>query len=150
MQGSELTTIIKRYPSVLKHFVGVFSINTVPSLRVGDFAIFNQDLAENKGFHWLAVIRPKKNVVECFDSLGLNHEKQTLIKNYLVFDSFVTTVKYNETQFQPSESSNCGLYAVYFVINRVMNLDLSFTKFLNLYFNLNTLANEKKVIGFFS
>lgn len=149
MQSSEFDNLFKRYPCIYKHFKGVCSIDTIPKLKLHEFVIFNEDFSYGKGTHWLTLCNSKKTVLECFDSLGLDLKKQELLRHYLKVDKPIVYVKFNETEFQPKDSSNCGLYAAYFAINRLLNLDLSLNKFFEFYFSLDAEVNEGKVLNFF-
>lgn len=149
MFGHELKAIISEYESIQKNFLGVFSIDTLPkNIPLHHFLFCNEDLAHNHGKHWLCFVRPSKKTVECFDSLSINPEKYQLLRKYCHFKN-VKEIKFNQTQFQPSSSQSCGLYALYFAINRMHNLDLSFKTFLNDFFKCDHEANERKVTKFF-
>lgn len=150
MQGSDIIEVIKKYPAISINFKGIFSIDNLPKdIPTKHFIIFNEDLAENKGIHWLALIKPKNNCLECFDSLGLDTRKQDLILKYHRFKN-VKQIKFNETRFQPLTSDKCGLFTLYFCINRLMNLDLSFRKFLEDFFSNEDKENEINVKAFFN
>lgn len=150
MLGSEISAKIESYPCVKNNFKGIFAIDTIPSnLKVHDFIIFNLDLSNEKGSHRLVLFKKSNSVFECFDSLGFNPEKQALFAKYNKSKSS-KILKFNETVFQPIQSVNCGLYAIYFSINRLLNLDLSYKNVLSEYFTLNTEQNDKIVKDFFT
>ena len=57
-------------------------------------------------------------------------------------------IVFNESAFQDSESDTCGKFALYFAIERMHNLDLSFEEILHDLFEINISHNEEKVKKF--
>ena len=55
---------------------------------------------------------------------------------------------YNEGSFQDANSDTCGKFVLYFAIERMHNLDLTFEEFLEDLFEINNLKNEEKVKKF--
>lgn len=55
---------------------------------------------------------------------------------------------YNECSFQDSNSDTCGKFVLYFAIERMHNLDLTFEEILEDLFEINNLKNEEKVKKF--
>jgi len=150
MLGCELVEKINEYCSIKHSFKGVYSINTLPKyFKKREFLFCNEDLSQNPGTHWLCFLKINQNSFECFDSLGVNENKINLFKKYLKFQKKFS-LKFNETKFQHDESNNCGLFVLYFAINRMHNLDLSFKEFLTEYFSDDYFENEKKLKDFFS
>ena len=41
----------------------------------------------------------------------------------------IKTITYNESSFQTDNSDSCGLFVIYFIWQRMFNLDLNFTRF---------------------
>lgn len=149
MLSSEIAELISKYPCVQSSFSGVFAIDTIPNnIPINHFIIFNQDFSTNYGIHWLTLIRTKKYVLECFDSLGLNTDKQSLLTKHNSFTG-IKFIKFNETEFQSTKSNNCGLFAVYFAINRLLNKDLSLKVFLSEYFTTDVDKNDHIIKSFF-
>ena len=121
--------------------------DTLPkTIRLRQFCFCNTDTQSGKGKHWLCFIRSHKNYIELFDSLGINSEKNLLIKNYCKFN--VKEIVFNESQFQESTTNSCGLYVLYFAIERMHNLDMSFEEILEEIFESNLKDNEQKVKQF--
>lgn len=81
-----------------------------------------------------------------FDSLGVDSEKKIMVENFCKFST--KEIIFNETAFQESESDTCGLFALYFAIERMHNLDLSFEEILHDLFKTDKSHNEKKVQEF--
>jgi hypothetical protein len=55
---------------------------------------------------------------------------------------------YNESQFQNIDSNTCGLFVLYFAIQRMHNLDLNFEEILEEIFDKDLLKNEQTVKTF--
>ena len=60
----------------------------------------------------------------------------------------IKTIKYNETSFQSDNSESCGLFVIYFIWQRMFNLDLSFDQILEESFSADNGLNELKVKEF--
>ena len=60
----------------------------------------------------------------------------------------IEQIKFNVTQVQSSESDTCGLFVLYFLIQRYHNKDLSFNEFMNEIFVFSQSENEKLVNTF--
>lgn len=148
MQSSQLIEIIESFPSIKKSFNGVFSLNTIPKrLKSKSFLISNTQNDTEPGQHWFCIIKIKPNKYEYFDSLGVNEKKLELLIHSNIF-SKNSQVLFNETQFQNSTSISCGLFVLYFIINRLHNLDLSFSDLLNEIFVTDCEKNETLVNDF--
>jgi hypothetical protein len=146
MQGSEFNDYINHFPLFKNHFKGVFAIDTLPK-RLGfrKFLICNTDLHTGEGKHWISFFQTEKTTIEVFDSLGIDHSKKELLKTHCKFNNQLI---FNLTPFQDSESSSCGLFALYFCIERMFNLDLDFDDILEMIFVTDTKQNEKVVSEF--
>jgi hypothetical protein len=148
MQGFEFQKYFDCLPYIKKHFCGVFSINTLPKqIKYRQFCICNTDTSEGSGQHWFCFVRNSKSEIECFDSLGINEEKKQLLRKYCVFRG-IKEINFNQTTFQNSETDTCGLFTIYFIVERMFNLDLTFEEVLEEIFDENTLINEEKVSKF--
>jgi hypothetical protein len=55
---------------------------------------------------------------------------------------------FNETAFQNIDTASCGLFVLYFLFERMHNLDLSFDDIIEEIFEEDTNANEEKVKTF--
>jgi hypothetical protein len=62
------------------------------------------------------MLRNSKESIETFDSLGIDYDKESMLKQYCKFK--VKNLIVNETPFQSLQTDSCGLYCVYFIINR--------------------------------
>ena len=149
MQAVEFDQYFNYYPFLKNQFVGVFAIDKLPkSLKIKKFCICNTDFSSGTGKHWFVLIRTSKNIVECFDSLGVSSEKRLLIEKYCHFRG-ISELLYNETQFQQSDTNTCGLFCLYYIFERMHNLDLSFNELLEEIFDgQNKVLNETSVNEF--
>jgi hypothetical protein len=146
MQGSEFYEYINLFPEFKKHFKGVFSIDTLPkSLGYRKFLICNTDFQSGDGKHWLCFFQTEKNAIEVFDSLGIDNNNKHLLSIYC---KFKPQLYFNTTPFQDNNSSSCGLFVLYFFIERLFNLDLELDEFLELIFEEDKQKNEKIVHDF--
>lgn len=148
MNGSHLHQFLVTFPNVYAFFKGIFYIDKIPIyLRNHCFIICNTDTNEGPGKHWILFIK-RKNIVECFDSLGIDNEKKALLEKYCKF-KYATEIIYNETQYQPIDSISCGKFVLYFLMERYYNPDLDFEELLSECFSSDLKQNEIDVMEFF-
>lgn len=83
------------------------------------------------------------DVCEVFDSLGCD---PNFIKSSL--PKYCKFVEYNSSAVQSKTSKLCGEFCLFFIQNRLLNLDLHFEEVCNLLFCDNCEKNEKSVIDF--
>lgn len=145
MDGSEFIQYFEKLPFLMAHFLGVYSIDTMPRrMPVKSFFITNLSKSIEPGTHWCAIIKPCKGHLEIFDSLSF---RPHLILPYLNFREKLS-LECNETQVQSNESILCGKFVITFCVERMLNLDLSFQMLLDDIFEINKEANEKIVTDF--
>ena len=125
---------------------GYFSDTLPKTIKYRHFCICNTDVKSGEGKHWICFVRNHKNNVELFDSLGVDSEKSLLLKKYCKFR--VNKLVFNETAFQDRTSDTCGKFVLYFAIERMHNLDLSFEDLLHELFDDQISKNEEKVKTF--
>ena len=148
MLSPDIIQFFEHFHELNKYFLGVFSIDTLPKkIPLNHFLICNTDTSDGPGVHWFALFRSTKDNIECFDSLGVNPEKQETLraKNFLG----VKKLKFNESQIQPNNSVLCGQYSIYFLFERLHNLDYKFHELINELFSDDLEANQKTVECFF-
>lgn len=144
MQTDEFSVFIDKFPCLKKHFLGVFALNQIPkSMLHRSFLIFNKDPDYLNGSHWIALVRLDGSDYQIFDSLGCDFD---FVKKFLKFKNAKFT--FNTQAFQSTESNTCGLFCLYWIVHRMMSVDLSFNELLLEIFEINTTENEKKVIDF--
>ena len=125
MLGSEFIEFFNKLPVLMPHFNGVYSIDRIPHrMKPRTFSIINLDPKNKPGSHWFVMVKPELGKLEIFDSLGAG-SKIGLIKENLKFRTNQSIV-YNDTPFQMADSHSCGLFAIYFAVERMFNLDLPF------------------------
>lgn len=140
-----LSTEFSIYFRDLKDFyLGCFSSDNYPKdLKPYEFFVVNKDSSSEKGSHWMLVILSEKEI-EFFDSCGAS---ELFVKQFLKFKNKIVCV-YNTTPVQPTNSTSCGEFCIYFVYKRLLNKDQSFSKVLNRIFNLDQEKNNRKVLEF--
>jgi hypothetical protein len=145
MEGSEFLIYFQNLPLLMPHFLGVYSIDTMPRrMKVRSFFITNLSKSHNEGTHWIAVIKPRKGHLEIFDSLSFRPD---LVMPYLNFTENLK-IDYNQSELQSNNSILCGKFVITFCVERMMNLDLSFNMLLDDVFLLNKESNDKIVTDF--
>ena len=85
-----------------------------------------------------------RNQIEIFDSLGIDLTKLNTLKLFCKFCG-VKNMQYNETSFQDQNSNSCGFFVIYYIWQRMYNLDLSFDEILELSFEKEIHLNENIV-----
>ena len=88
---------------------------------------------------------PIDGALEIFDSLGINEQKEQLYLKYLPYQEIFQA---NVTPLQRSDSDTCGSFVAFFIVNRFFEAELSFTEFLQIFFNKNTDKNEHSIEHF--
>lgn len=95
------------------------------------------------GQHWFVIFRPSSDVIEVFDSLG--SDAKSIKSKQLPFKA---VYEFNETALQNPASSLCGQFCIYFIVNRLYELDSELNEVVNDIFVKNTEENEKAVRDF--
>lgn len=147
MQGTELKEFVSKFPSLKNHFLGVFSINTLPNTFKNRTFLFCNTAKDNEpGEHWICLANIN-NQPEVFDSLGVDKAKLNLIENHWKIKQ-IKSLKFNSSPVQHKSSISCGPFVLYFAIQRLHNIDLGFTTLLNEIFTDNIDLNEHQVKTF--
>ena len=120
-----------------KRFNGVFSINNLPKLKKGAYAI-NLDHSKNTGTHWV-VLFVKEDEVIYFDSFGVEQIPEEIIKSIKN-----KSIKSNIFRIQDYSSIMCGYFCILFIEFMLKNKSL--TDFTNLFSPWNFLKNDE-IIG---
>lgn len=130
----------------MTHWLGVRPLDKIPrKFPPKKFLIVNLSPSFHPGSHWIVLCRPHKDRMELFNSLG----SQTIddLKPHLNF-TFKSKISFNNSPLQLDSSSSCGLYCIYFVIHRFLNLDQDFDEVLEDSFAPSLHENENKVSNF--
>jgi len=151
MESSAFLPIFLNFsPVISKKYKGTFSADNSPSrLKVNEFFIINTDISTGFGIHWLCVLKVSTKKLEIFNSLGSSNEARKLYEKIGLRIPGISIIRFNSTQVQSSETQTCGLFCVFFLIQRIHNMDLSFDEFLNDIFDEDVNSNEHKVTSFY-
>jgi len=148
MFSSEFRKIFDSYPHIQNLYLGNFSADRLPKkLQTNQFAIINTAISPQVG-HWYCLFKYLPSSLEVFDSLGIDNSKKQFILDNFKFRG-IREVEFNTTQFQKNDSDTCGKFVLYFIINRLYNLDHSFKDILNEIFENDQNLNETKVENFY-
>lgn len=146
MQTSDFNVVFQRLPHVHRKFLGAFALDLIPAnLKINDCLIFNLDKSYQRGSHWLGLLCSGPGFYEIFDSQGNSVENLSKILNVPIEN---ITLNHNAVQLPTTNS--CGLFAAYFLIHRLMNLDYDFSELLDEIFDTNKNYNEYLVADFFN
>ena len=147
LRGFEFHELFKKVPIVLHYYLKVCSLDEIPtSLKVRQFVVVNLSTKIEPGTHWIVIFRSGKHVYEIFNSLGFSD--LDILEPYFRPKGTLDLI-YNEQQFQPNTSTNCGLYCVYLAIHRVLCYDEPFVHVLDQVFSSeNTNVNETRCVNF--
>lgn len=150
MLSNEFEEIFRHYPNINAVYIGTFSADRLPRrLKNCQFAIINTDLSTNEGIHWYVALRYNSKLLEVFDSLSIDNEKKVFLKNNLKLPG-VQEIEFNTTQFQKNDSVSCGKHCIYFIINRLYNMDHSFKRLLSEIYSDDLSENERRVEEFYA
>ena len=148
MLSNEFYEKLQNFPLLLSKFDGIFSSDTIPKkVKKDHFAICNTDVSSGPGQHWYCYVKVDRQTIECFDSLGITEEKKIFLQRKLCF-SGISKINFNVSSVQSSSSNSCGLFVLFFLIQRYYNRDISFDDLLNIIFVESTSENEKIVAEF--
>ena len=126
-----------------KSFQGVFAANELsPPLSLLASYIVNTDPRSQPGKHWVAIYIDKNRHGEYFDSFGNKPNK--MIYNFL--QRVCKSISYNKRCIQNEKSISCGVFCIYFLLqrNKLCSMSTSLKSM-----SSDTLLNEIKLIKFF-
>jgi hypothetical protein len=145
MEGTQFQKYFEKIPQILPHFLGVFSIDRMPvRMKIRTFFICNLSKHSEAGSHWIVIFKTDINKIEVFDSLGV---KIDYVTSFFKFKTKIS-VEFNETSFQSETTASCGYFCIYFSIERIFNLSMTFEHLLEDIFSENKSINEEKVLDF--
>ena len=135
-----------QYPEVHTYLRGIVSIDKIPlRLKKSEFVIINQSPSDHNGSHWFLLTKDIEGSYEVFDSLGIDRNKEILMKEYLP-DKFC--VIYNVSPYQRKDTNSCGCFVLYYLIHKFYNTDCGMHELLSKVFCKNLQKNELKVAKF--
>ena len=145
------SSTIDYFVGSLANFLGVFAQDQLFSLSVKSFPVFlivNFDSSDGDGTHWIA-LRLSKRAIEIFDPLGFNISRWPNVPHYLL--DFLHTFSthrhiFISPELQPTDSTLCGFYCIFFVIFRQTHSFFSCTN----YFSATLTHNDKLLTNFFN
>ena len=148
LSDKELTQLIERFASkdTKNAFMGVYAIDQLPKSipYLPALFIINTDAKNLPGKHWKAVFISQNHHGEVFDSLSLPISTHLLRwLNNFTYGHW----KQNKRTIQHPLSSICGVYALYFVLNRLHRKSL---QSISREFGKTFFVNDKKMLKFFS
>lgn len=146
MQGFELQHRLSEYSCLSPYFLGVFAADELKKnlqrAKPRSFLIANVQNASEPGSHWFTVFKTSATTCETFDSLGQSEE--TARQRVGKFSHCV----FNQSRVQADSSKNCGKFAVYFCVTRVLNYQEPFPEVFSECFTPDLDFNESVVNRF--
>ena len=143
MNGLEIEQILYSHLPSRGIFQGVYSCNNLPNIDPCSFPcgfIINTDENFKPGEHWVTVyFSSNSSIPEYFDSYGLPPIKADFYQ-FLHKNSNNAFFRYSTHSIQSLNSTTCGHYAIYFLINRIENK--SFQSIVSS-FTVDTFWNDK-------
>ena len=104
----------------VKHFVGVFPLDKLPShIYPTSRLIVNTDTYNLGGKHWIALSYEKGGIVLAFDPLGLFYP--LLLVNKLYSNPMVKHVLFNRKMIQLPWERTCGMHCINFLKSLSIN-----------------------------
>ena len=133
-----------------KSFRGVISRDQIRSIRSdlidrgskNLYYIVNLNDSTQPGSHWV-VINVKPNIIEYFDSFGLNAPHEVVELSHTLGLNYI----YNSTQYQDLNSVLCGYWCLYFV--NESQKGRSYYDILKPFSHTDTQFNERMIVDYF-
>ena len=148
MISTDIADFFSNYPHLKRYFLGIFNVDTIrKNIPVNHFLICNTDLSSGPGQHWFVLFRYSVSELECFDSLAVGADRQTFLRS--VKFRGIRELHYNQSPVQLPTSTTCGHFCLFFIFERLHNLDFEFSEFLNELFTENLDQNELIVSEFY-
>jgi hypothetical protein len=124
MNTSQLQCCIGCDPQMAHHIIGVFAADRLPKAltRYPCGFIANTDDHSQPGTHWCAFYFPAPGVVEYFDSYGERPSRYN--RHFTDYMLRFTKVVFNERQLQSDISNVCGLYCLFYLLQRLRGKSL--------------------------
>lgn len=145
MNSRDLARVLVNDPYSRRTFRGVYARDTLPYLtntRRPSAYVINTDRALGPGEHWVVVWFDGRGNSEYFDSFGFLPFRREI-------ESFILrhchTYRHNRRVLQNVLSSTCGLYALYYVLQKSRGASLQ--RVLSVFNPLKPLANDRKVVS---
>ena len=123
MNGRDLRELLISDVHIKRMFRGIYSRDKLPRYRMKkpSLLIVNTDISEGPGEHWLCIFIGVNNVIEYWDSFGLDiHHPE--IYEFVSLNSKRYT--FNNVVLQPITSKTCGLYCFYYAFKRCRGFNI--------------------------
>ena len=135
---------INASPKVREAFYGVYPIDELPEFipHLPIFIVVNTDTHNLQGQHWKTIFIDKNRHGEVFDSLA--QPMNDLLVRWM--NRFTRKWKTNPKMYQPSKSTSCGAFALYFIFKR---FDFPSLNHFTQCFSHSLASNERLVRSFF-
>ena len=144
------TRIINHRLKHIKTFIGTYSMDELQHLHIRDYPVIfvlNLDSSSQTGSHWISIYITK-NTFEIWCNLGFQKESWSTFPAVLF--NFIS--RYHTTHIlrispvlQTYSSHLCGLYAIFFVLNRDHH---TFGRLVS-YFTSDPSLNDKILLDYF-
>lgn len=125
MNTSSLQCIVRCDPTLFNSVVGIFAADELPK-RLQSFPvafIVNTDKRVDPGRHWVVFYVSSRTKGEFFDSYG-NSPSYYSNAFQLFFDRNGLKMTYNQRRLQGYDSSVCGQYCVYYLMQRCRGMEM--------------------------
>ena len=99
-------------------FRGVISRDQIALIDESGYYIVNLNDSTQPGSHWVVINVKPNEVIEYFDSFGLNAPNEVVELSNSLGVNYI----YNSTQYQDLKSVLCGYWCLYFVNESRKNL----------------------------
>jgi hypothetical protein len=142
MNSLEIEKIVRKDVLLWRTFHGVFASDQL-KFRVTKrpcCMIVNTDTSNLPGSHWVAIYFDVKGDAEYFDSFGRS-PISPFIDQFLKLNG--KTLVFNNQRLQSSDSFVCGMYCIYFLFNRVRQLNI-----VKQFSHINFMQNDRLVCRF--
>ena len=130
-----------------KNIPKIYPLNLLPkNINSERSFIVNSDISTGKGEHWVSIFFPLNSPPEFFDSLGKCPSSYShFLLNFLIENSPKGFI-YNYIRLQDKQSSNCGLFCIYFLYHRLKGF--AFEEIMDK-FSRNLKKNDIEVVCFY-
>lgn len=147
LRGNEFEIYLKKIgPPIFTCYLRPCAIDEIPEIfPIKHFVFCNLSPKHLRGSHWTVILRLSENDFEIFNSLG--QENLDYFTPYLKFQ-VPFKVDFNKNSVQGIASKYCGYFSIYFIIFRILNLDMSMETVLEDIFTNDSIKNDQIVSQF--
>ena len=124
-------------------FRGVISRDQIALIDESGYYIVNLNDSTQPGSHWVVINVKPNEVIEYFDSFGLNAPNEVVELSNSLGVNYI----YNSTQYQDLKSVLCGYWCLYFV--NESRKGRTFYDILKPFSHTDTQFNERLIVEYF-